>query len=162
MAAQRKGFEKFDRDHSGTISVREFSNLCREMGYILTDRELEMDLKLLDSNGDGVIGPKNILTHSQVFKWWQTDNRFESLQLGEENLQLLTEISAHFRKFDRDGSGRVDVTEFKHMYADLVKMKLTNKSMLTTLQELDTDRDGKVNFNEYVVWLLKQNNTGGK
>nr|KAJ3422287.1 Calcium-dependent secretion activator 2 [Polyrhizophydium stewartii] len=119
------------------------------MGYILTDRELEMDLKLLDSNGDGVIG-------------FEEYNRFESLQLGEENLQLLTEISAHFRKFDRDGSGRVDVTEFKHMYADLVKMKLTNKSMLTTLQELDTDRDGKVNFNEYVVWLLKQNNTGGK
>ena len=49
-------FEKFDKDHSGKISVDEFKEMCHELGYLLSPAEMDMDVKLLDTNGDGKIG----------------------------------------------------------------------------------------------------------
>lgn len=70
---------------------------------------------------------------------------------------MLRNVWSHFSKFDTDESGFLDVREFKSLYTDLVERKITDRSLLTTLKELDTNKDGKIAFNEYVNWLLKQN-----
>ncbi|KAJ3393194.1 Calcium-dependent secretion activator 2 [Entophlyctis sp. JEL0112] len=119
------------------------------MGYFLTDQELSLDIKLLDVDGNGT------LSYDEFIKWWKKDDRFLSLQLNEEEIEKLNKYLAHFKRFDKDGSGIIDIREFKSLYADLVKRKLAKKSLMATMQDLDFNKDGKVSFNEYVQWALK-------
>ena len=48
-------FDKYDLDGSGAIEVAEFRHMCYDMGYFLSDKELALDVKLLDVDGDGEI-----------------------------------------------------------------------------------------------------------
>ena len=48
-------FDKYDTDGSGCISILEFRKLCYDMGYFLTEKELELDVQILDVDGDGEI-----------------------------------------------------------------------------------------------------------
>ncbi|KAJ3016498.1 hypothetical protein HKX48_004004, partial [Thoreauomyces humboldtii] len=142
-------FDKFDVDSSGTINVKEFRNLCYDMGYFLSDKELAMAIRMLDMDGNGEI------SYGEFIKWWQKENRFSALQLSPNELANLTEISHEFQRFDKDHSGCIDVREFRMLYADLVKRRLTTKTLAGLLEELDNNRDGKVSFNEYVAWVLE-------
>jgi Ca2+-binding EF-hand superfamily protein len=49
-------FDKYDINKDGGISPKEFRQLCADMGYFLTPAEIELDLKLLDTDGNGSIG----------------------------------------------------------------------------------------------------------
>ena len=91
-----------------------------------------------------------------VYAWWSNQDRFRDLQLTADDVELLDSISEHFNKFDTDKSGQLDIQEFKILYADLVENNLTKKTIVATLRELDSNKDGKIAFNEYVNWLLKQ------
>ena len=48
-------FNEFDHDASGFIDVKEFPSLLEGLGQQLTEAELEMALKILDTNGNGTI-----------------------------------------------------------------------------------------------------------
>ncbi|TPX57731.1 hypothetical protein PhCBS80983_g03621 [Powellomyces hirtus] len=143
-------FDKFDVDQSGTINVKEFRNLCYDMGYFLSDKELTLAIRMLDVDGNGEI------SYAEFIKWWQQENRFKSLQHSPSDLATLTEISHEFQRFDKDHSGCIDVREFRMLYADLVKRKMTKKTLAGMLEELDNNRDGKISFNEYVSWVMAQ------
>ncbi|KAI8903003.1 hypothetical protein BC833DRAFT_571538 [Globomyces pollinis-pini] len=143
-------FEKYDVNGDGSISHKEFKQLCFDMGYHLTDEELLLDMALLDTNGDGGIEFK------EFSQWWKSDHRFKQLQLSPEELETLHKIAKDFQRYDKDKSGRIDVKEFKLLYNDLVKNNVTTKSLFDTLAELDLNKDGHVTFNEYVHWSLKE------
>jgi calcium-binding protein CML len=142
-------FERYDSNKDGSINKREFQQLCVDMGYYLSQQEIEMDIQLLDSDGNGSIG------FPEFINWWRTENRFKALQLSPEELSVLTTIRKDFEKYDKDHSGRIDIHEFKLLYQELVARKMTEKTLLQTLSEVDSNRDGKISFNEYVMWLLK-------
>ncbi|KAI8619049.1 hypothetical protein BC830DRAFT_842122 [Chytriomyces sp. MP71] len=148
----RQLFDRYDNDGSGSISISEFRNLCYDMGYFLTDQELLLDLKLLDVDGNGT------LSYAEFIKWWKQDDRFRRLQLTEPEIAELNKYLAHFKKFDKDCSGILDIREFKGLYADLVKRKMAISSLMATLQELDVNKDGKISFNEYVNWAISRCN----
>jgi Ca2+-binding EF-hand superfamily protein len=40
-------FVKYDQDKSGYISKSEFKDLCLNMGYRLTDKEVDLDMQLI-------------------------------------------------------------------------------------------------------------------
>ncbi|KAI8819803.1 hypothetical protein BJ741DRAFT_639599 [Chytriomyces cf. hyalinus JEL632] len=145
----RQLFDRYDNDGSGSISISEFRSLCYDMGYFLSDEELLLDIKLLDVDGNGT------LSYAEFIKWWKQDDRFRRLQLTEAEVERLNKYLNHFKKFDRDCSGILDIREFKGLYADLVKKKMARTSLMATLQELDLNKDGKVSFNEFVNWAIK-------
>lgn len=147
----RQMFDKYDTDGSGDISITEFRKLCYDMGYYLSDLELDMDIKLLDQDGDGEI------SYSEFIKWWENDDRFKLLQLTPDDYLRLAKACSYFQRFDKDGSGQIDIREFRSLYVDMVKKKLAKKSMTATMEELDRNRDGKISFNEYVHWLIEGN-----
>ncbi|KAI9351766.1 hypothetical protein DFJ73DRAFT_830795 [Zopfochytrium polystomum] len=146
----RSVFDKYDIDGSGSISVAEFRRLCYDMGYFMSDKELVIDVKMLDVDGDGEI------SYEEFIKWWRKDDRFKGLQLEEHQYEKLAGYLQDFKRFDKDGSGIIDVREFKSLYVDLVKKKLASKSLMATLQEIDVNKDGKVSFNEYVSWVVQR------
>jgi Ca2+-binding EF-hand superfamily protein len=70
-------------------------------------------------------------------------------------LAALNRASQYFAYFDKDKSGVLERHEFKAFYEDLVRNKLTSKSFDEFVEDLDTDRDGKIQFNEYIDWLIR-------
>lgn len=46
-------FRKYDKDHSGKISKKEFADLCMAMGYRLSGPEIDLDMQVLgDKDGN--------------------------------------------------------------------------------------------------------------
>lgn len=98
-------------------------------------------------------------------QWWKTNDRFGKLKLDDKQLESLTRASNYFKFFDKvfffrnlikkDGTGFLGREEFQQLYADLVKNKFTTKSLEACLEDLDSNRDGKIQFNEYIDWLIR-------
>ena len=142
-------FSKYDKNLNGTLCQSEFADLCYDLGYHLSYEETMVCWRKLDTDGSGAI------SFDEFEKWWKTEDRFKKLQLTPEESQTLNSAITYFKYFDKDGSGRLDRTEFKSCYADLARHKLTNKTFEECWEDLDTDKDGLISFNEYVDWLIR-------
>ncbi|KAJ3304963.1 hypothetical protein HDV03_002193 [Kappamyces sp. JEL0829] len=116
----RQLFEKYDADSNGSINAPELQRLCADMGYYLNNEEALVAVQLLDCNGDGTIG------YEEFLQWWRTENRFQGLQLSLKDMQTIQMIRKDF--------ARIDVHEFKHLHAELLKRNLTDRNLIDTLQ----------------------------
>lgn len=167
-------FKKYDKDGNG-ISASEFKFLCYDLGHHLTDEEISVAMKVLDANGSGVI------EYPEFLKWWRDSDKWGKLSLDEDQLKIMNQASTYFAYFDKanamskysdsyqDKSGVINRTEFEALHKDLVKHRLTTKSLEDCLADLDSngywdsnniskltcDRDGKIGFNEYIDWLVR-------
>jgi len=142
-------FTKYDTDKSGFISPDEFGFLVYDMGHALTEAELELAIKRLDSNGDGQI------SYEEFTIWWKQDERFAKLQLSEDELETLQEAVAVFSQYDVDRKGTIDSEKFKGLYDHLVSLNMTTKTLDSCMRDLDSDGNGEISFNEYVEWTIK-------
>jgi hypothetical protein len=70
--------------------------------------------------------------------------------LSEDQLKIVTQAVTYFKYFDKDMDGTIDGEEAKALHADLVKNKMTTFDLAQTIEDLDSDGDGKISFNEYV------------
>jgi len=48
-------FNKYDTDHSGSITIQEFKFMAYDLGYYLSDTELDLAVKKLDKSGSDAI-----------------------------------------------------------------------------------------------------------
>jgi Ca2+-binding EF-hand superfamily protein len=142
-------FDKYDKDHSGTISTSDLKFLCEDMGHLCSDSELEVAIKLLDTSGDGQLG------YEEFKKWWSNESRFNNLQKSDAELASLQEAIQTFKHFDKDKGGKLDKPEFKALYDHLTSLGLKLKSVDEAFSEIDNDSSGHVSFNEFVDWSLK-------
>ncbi|TPX33581.1 hypothetical protein SmJEL517_g03565 [Synchytrium microbalum] len=140
-------FDKYDVDRSGSIDAKEFRTLVYEFGYFLSDQELEMAVRILDVNGDGNI------SYEEFIQWWSKDQRFETLRLSPEDFENLNRAVKNFQKYDKNLSGVIDVKEFPALYKELSAHGLTTKGLAATLEDFDSNRDGKVSFNEFIQYF---------
>jgi len=148
-SVSKLAFNKYDRDHSGTIETKEFKDLCYDLGHYLSDEEISMAMLILDRDGSGTI------SYDEFLGWWRSSDKWGMLKLPDEELEILKRAATYFKYFDTDKSGSIDKNEFPRLYEDLVKNRFTNKTLQACLEELDTNRDNKVQFNEYVDWLVR-------
>lgn len=140
-------FNKYKKD--GRMGEPEFKNLAYDLGNHLSDGEVTMALKMIDKDGDGTVD------YEEFVQWWRQEDRWGKLQLDEAQLQKLQNAAKYFRYWDKDGGGSIDREEFKGLHADLVKRGLTDKDLDRCLEDLDENRDGEIQFNEYVDWLVR-------
>lgn len=75
------------------------------------------------------------------------DDFFIRLPTREELLEI-------FREVDRDNSGYLDEEEIKDISLQLGR-ELSNREVKAILNEMDTNKDGKVDIEEFVVWMDK-------
>jgi len=104
---------------------------------------------MIDHTGTGKI------KYDDFMKWWRTENKFGKLELDDKQQEALHRSATYFQYFDKDHSGTISAQEFASLHADLVKNKLTTKDLQTSLQDLDEDNDGVIEFNEYIDWLIR-------
>ena len=61
------------------------------------------------------------------------------------------DVEKIFKRFDCDLSGSIDAEEFRAMAKDLC-IPLTDSELLRTMQIVDTDRNGTIEFSEFYMW----------
>jgi len=143
-------FNKFDVDKSGSIDSKEFQQLCFNLGYSLTDTELQLALKTLDDDNSGKIELKEFTT------WWKKADRWSELKLDEAELAKRQSAAETFNSFDTSKTGFLQAKDFEKFYQSLVDSKLTTKSKDRALADFDSNGDHKLNFSEYIEWLKRQ------
>jgi len=141
-------FNKYDQDHSGSISVDEFRNLAYSLGYYLNDTELDIAVKKLDRSGSGSI------TYPDFKAWWGNNDRWNSLKLSDDNMIILSAISGEFQIFDKDMSGGLNKSEFVEFFNKTNKNKIITASDEDEMfKKLDINEDGRISFNEFIDYL---------
>lgn len=143
-------FCKYDEDGSNTIEADEFWKMCYDMGHYLNEEQLKFAVNRLDVNGSGQI------SYDEFATWWKDENRFEKVKLTEEGRERLMAASKYFRQFDCNHTGSVSSRDFSSIYKDLLACGFPLDSLAATLQEIDSDGNGLISFNEYLDWLVNR------
>jgi hypothetical protein len=106
--------------------------------YLFADSTLDIDK-------DGT------LEHHEYLEWWL---RRISRQPGLANQQRVLAKNT-FNKFDIDGSGAIDCSEFSSLVVSL-GVNFTPEECEQAIQELDTDGSGLIEIEEFVNWWVNR------
>jgi Ca2+-binding EF-hand superfamily protein len=142
----RRIFDKHDPGQSGHISTGQFQAMALDFGVFLSSTALSIAVKMIDHDGNGTIEYNEFLS-------WYKQSSFSSLSLDDETLNRRNAAAKVFRKYDDDKSGILEVDEFRGLYKELKMLNLTSHSCEAALEDMDSDGNGKIEFNEFVEWL---------
>jgi len=100
-----------------------------------------------------IAGKKPILFTSDVGKDAESMKNAVEAMRNEYNLKIETDVRPAFEKFDSDGSGAIDKTELKKLCETLGNY-LTDEQTDAALVDLDLDKSGDIDFNEFKRWYF--------
>jgi len=141
-------FSKYDKDQDGYVDKDELQHLCMEMGTRLSEDELNLAVKILDTDGD------NKIQFNEFKIWWETNDRFARLRRSEAEIAFLNGVLASFITFDTNGDGVIDFEEFKNLHTVLGSTGYHVHSQQEDWDDMDRDHNGHISFNEFVDWLI--------
>ncbi|XP_077229487.1 calcium-dependent protein kinase 1-like [Tasmannia lanceolata] len=132
-------FKSMDTDNSGTITFEELKAGLPKLGSKLSETEVRQFMEAADVDGNGTIDYIEFITATMHM------NRVEK----EEHLYKA------FEYFDKDKSGYITMEELEQA------LKHYNmgdeKTIKEIIAEVDTDRDGRINYEEFVAMMRKGN-----
>mmetsp|Transcript_49276 Transcript_49276/g.110938 ORF Transcript_49276/g.110938 Transcript_49276/m.110938 type:complete len:275 (-) Transcript_49276:9-833(-) len=176
---QVKGaFDVLDGNENGLLEFDEFE---RAVMLLLKDHNTDVPTAIVrqlcrahwqktDKNKSGTIDFQEFL------RWW-AGNRFkEDLLLSSERrllrelaqkngvtLQVVEHIKSCFDLYDTDGSGMIDVDEFKQIIYKIMRVpqgvELPEGRTQHLWREIDCDNSGKTDFGEFLPWWLKRSSS---
>jgi Ca2+-binding EF-hand superfamily protein len=169
MAVSRIIFDKY-ADSEGNITKEQFGSISYNLGHFLEGEALEAAWVSLDSNGNGTVSFdeffRKLKSKISLFiwlelmwniDWWKKDDRWGYLQLSDEQLELLAQVHEIFRGYDADDSGKLEKNEFQECYLGLVNGGFQLTEFETAFDQLDTEKNGVIDYNEFVRWLVNEN-----
>ncbi|XP_021552438.1 calmodulin-like protein 5 [Neomonachus schauinslandi] len=140
VAEFKAAFSRFDKNGDGTVNTQELGAVMQALGKDLSEAELKELIAQVDTDGDSVISFQEFL--AEVVK------RMKSWG-SEQDMQEV------FRTFDLDGNGRISVDELKQAMAKLGQT-LSQEELDAMIQEADTDKDGQVDYKEFLRILSQK------
>ena len=140
----KSAFALFDKDGEGTISAKEMGNVKMSLGLhsskFYTEAELQDLINKFDIDGDGSIDFPEFLI-------------MMACKMKENNSE--EDIRETFQVFDKDGNGFISAAELWQVMT-IVGKNLTNKEVDEMIREVDTDGDGQVNYEEFILMMKPQ------
>ena len=80
-------------------------------------------------------------------------DRIKALQSGENKEEQA--VRAAFEKFDTDGSGTMEITEFNQLAGELGTFPPLSKAELAeAIEQIDNSMDGQITFDEFWAWWI--------
>ncbi|OMO79639.1 hypothetical protein CCACVL1_13526 [Corchorus capsularis] len=132
-------FKSMDTDNSGTITYEELKAGLPKLGTRLSESEVRQLMEAADVDGNGAIDYIEFITATMHM------NRMER----EDHLYTA------FQYFDKDNSGYITMEELEQA---LKKYNMGDeKTIKEIIAEVDTDRDGRINYDEFVAMMRKGN-----
>eukprot|EP00249_Psilotum_nudum_P007028 c20257_g2_i1 orf=212-661(+) len=138
IAEFKEAFSLFDRDGDGCITTKELGTVMRSLGQNPTEAELRDMINAVIAGGKEKIDFPCFL-HLMARKMKDTDS--------EE------ELKEAFKVFDKDQNGFISVAELRHVMTNLGE-KLTDEEVDEIIREANVDRDGQINYDEFVRMML--------
>ncbi|OQR81658.1 kinase [Thraustotheca clavata] len=141
-------FLLFDQDNSGSISKEELTNAMHALGQRLTPAEIDSIMQMADVDGDGGISFDEFvsLMNSSLFKWGTID---------EHDMQMAFQI------FDTNHDGFISADELSYVINMFGNATPLSKADITELmQSIDTNGDGKIDYNEFVALMSNMMDLG--
>lgn len=130
-------FKSMDTDDSGTITFEELKAGLPKLGTKLSESEVRQLMEAADVDGNGTIDYIEFITATMHM------NRVER----EDHLYRA------FQYFDKDKSGYITMEELEHALKEYnMGDKKTIKEIIA---EVDTDHDGRINYDEFVAMMRK-------
>jgi len=134
-------FQKYDKDSSGQLSVKELPELLtNDLG--LSTEQAEAYTLLLDKDASGSLS-------FDEFKSWITSG--EKLKnIDSHRFDLMSKAVEMFKRLDADQSGALDRDEFTKLHLEVGGQL---QYLDSALNALDSDNNGKISFVEFMKWL---------
>ncbi|KAK8604939.1 hypothetical protein V6N13_082402 [Hibiscus sabdariffa] len=132
-------FKGMDTDNSGTITLEELKQGLAKQGTKLTEFEVQQLMEAADADGNGTIDYDEFITATMHM------NRMDR----EDHLYRA------FQHFDKDNSGYITIEELDqalHEYGIH-----DGRDIREIISEVDTDHDGRINYDEFVAMMRKGN-----
>ncbi|KAB5564559.1 hypothetical protein DKX38_004613 [Salix brachista] len=132
-------FKSMDTDNSGTITFEELKAGLPKLGTKLSESEVRQLMEAADVDGNGTIDYIEFITATMHM------NRMER----EDHLYKA------FEYFDKDKSGYITMKELEQA---LMKYNMGDaKAIKEIIVEVDTDHDGRINYEEFTAMMRKGN-----
>jgi calmodulin len=138
----KEAFKMFDTNNTGQIGVDQIRKALKKFGQDLTRKEVEDMIKDLDVDGSGFLSFEEFVT-------------LMTTQTVEEVVSVEDEVIRAFRTFDKDGNGKISMSEFRFILTKLGD-KMPENEVDEVFKEADLNHDGVLNYEEFVnYWRNK-------
>ncbi|XP_027914242.1 calcium-dependent protein kinase 3-like [Vigna unguiculata] len=132
-------FKSMDTDNNGIITFEEMKTGLPKLGTKISESEVRQLMEAADVDGNGTIDYIEFITATMHM------NRMER----EDHLYKA------FEYFDKDRSGYITMEELE---SALKKYNMgDDKTIKEIISEVDTDNDGRINYEEFVAMMRKGN-----
>jgi len=142
--AAMKTFGRSDIDKNGNLSIDEIVRLTETMGLPITN--YDEFLVEMDKDDDGAVD------ETEFVKWWLARvSRSPSSRNQQEIFARNT-----FKRLDIDNSGSLSTQEFGSLMSEL-GADFSAEELILAIAELDCDRSGTIDQEEFVSWWAHRN-----
>ncbi|KAL6637834.1 hypothetical protein ACP70R_025406 [Stipagrostis hirtigluma subsp. patula] len=142
IVAFQEAFSLFDKNGDalcGCITLEELAAVTRSLDLNPSDQELNDMMSEVDTDGNGIIDFQEFLSLiARKMKDGDGD--------GDEELKEAFEV------LDKDRNGFISPTELRTVMINLGE-KMTDEEVEQMIKEADTDGDGQVNYDEFVLMM---------
>ena len=136
----KEAFTMFDRDKDGLINYNELGNVLKSQGFNPNNQELLEMIADVDENEDDKINFDEflILMHSRLKK-----------------ADIENELNEAFSVYDKNGSGKISVREFKKIMNSLGD-KIMQEEIDEIIQKVDIKNRGYINYKDLTKIIVEQ------
>lgn len=129
-------FAIMDTDHNGRVTLQELKAGLKKVGSKIDEPEMELLMEAADVDGNGYLDY----------------GEFVAITIHLQRLSNDEHLRTAFLFFDKDSSGYIERAELSDALSD--DSGQTDDAVLNhVLQEVDTDKDGRISFDEFVAMM---------
>ncbi|KAL4658345.1 calcium-binding protein 5-like [Arapaima gigas] len=140
----RKAFQEFDKDKDGLISCKDLGHLMRTMGFMPTEMELIELSQNINMNLGGRVDFEDFV-----------ELMAPKLLAETAGMIGLKELKDAFKEFDMDGDGAITTEELRLAMKKLLGEHMTRREIDDVIREVDNNKDGTVDFEEFVKMMSR-------
>ncbi|CAD6260001.1 unnamed protein product [Miscanthus lutarioriparius] len=130
-------FNNMDTDKSGTITVEELKEGLTKLGSKISEAEVQKLMEAVDVDKSGSIDYAEFLT----------------AMMNKHKLEKEEDLIRAFQHFDKDDSGYITRDELQQAMAEYGVSD--EASIKEVLDEVDKDKDGRIDYEEFVEMMRK-------
>ena len=140
MKEYKEAFEMFDRDKDNLIAAKELKSILKSLGHECHEMEIAAMIEDVDTDMDKMINFDEFLMIM--------NKRSTEIDIEEELMEA-------FKVFDKDGNGRLEANELKHIMLTLGE-RLSDEEIEEMINEADSKGQGYIDYKDFVKLMLSK------